>query len=475
MEDRHDLSEPRPVKGLELPTWDVDVLREGVDTPILTVRVDAEVLPPRRRKKKIVWKLPDSVDQVPKFGKEDKLRILEIFKQQKKNMKREKRKSQPCNEQQPEPPDAQDGQSQSNNELDASQNDDVGLAAEPSRKVETQDSKTSSTASSMSDPPDIDNLCLEEKKQSDPKPANDHAPPATNNVGPPSFPPPPPPGMFATGPQFPAAVNSTPISPPPRPPPGLVPPAPPGLRQSSSSPSNVVPSPQPGIQPPGATTTVNNNGAQSSSPPPAPTIRHETPPMPRRSYFQLPHPHHPDLVTNLAQVVTQSYYFMLTHGHVQELQSYYAPYAQKSLTVGGAHAICHSVQDLEMQLQSLVGMVVAIRGMLQQPSIPTTMTPTTMDPSSSNTALSSSSSSILVIITGMCVRPHALPFCHSLVLVPSQMGTMATPNGDNTDPAPMIGWQIQNDALCFLTTEAPAAAPPPPPVASGHESNGPSA
>ena len=93
MEDRHNLSEPRPIEGLELPTWEVDVLREGVDTPIMTIRLDNKVLPPRKRKKRVVWKLPDSLEHVPKFGMEDKKRILELFKQQKKELRKQRKSS----------------------------------------------------------------------------------------------------------------------------------------------------------------------------------------------------------------------------------------------------------------------------------------------------------------------------------------------------------------------------------------------
>ena len=139
-------------------------------------------------------------------------------------------------------------------------------------------------------------------------------------------------------------------------------------------------------------------------------------------FFHVP-PQSPNLAAvDLAQVVTQAYYFMLTHGHVHELQAHYSPSATKSLTVGGAHAVCASMQDIALQLQSLVGTIVAIRGILHQ-TIPNP---------------SSHLDSVLVIITGMCVRPHSLPFCHSLVLVPI-LGE---------------GYQIQNDALCFLTTDA---------------------
>lgn len=68
MEDRHSVSEPRPVDDdgsdcNNCPSWEVDILRDGVivDTFIL----NKEVLPPRTNKKgKVVWKLPDSGDKL---------------------------------------------------------------------------------------------------------------------------------------------------------------------------------------------------------------------------------------------------------------------------------------------------------------------------------------------------------------------------------------------------------------------------
>jgi hypothetical protein len=148
------------------------------------------------------------------------------------------------------------------------------------------------------------------------------------------------------------------------------------------------------------------------------------------SYFCIPPPSPNTPPMNLSEVVTQSYYLMLTHGHIQDLKRYFTPTATKSLTVGGAHAICSSEEDKDHQLQSLVGIVVAIRGVLQQTIPMTTFTP--------SPAFGSPPNPVLVVITGVCVRPHALPFCHTLVLV-------AQPNG----------YQIQNDALCFLTADSP--------------------
>ena len=69
MEDRHTVSEPRPLSGggddggKEIPTWEVDIIRDGnliVDTFIL----NKEVLPPRKNKKgKVLWRLPDDLEK----------------------------------------------------------------------------------------------------------------------------------------------------------------------------------------------------------------------------------------------------------------------------------------------------------------------------------------------------------------------------------------------------------------------------
>ena len=69
MEDRHSISDPRPVvlRNTGSPTyvgWEVDILRDDtvvVDTLILT----DDVLPPRTNKKgKVIWRLPDSEDKL---------------------------------------------------------------------------------------------------------------------------------------------------------------------------------------------------------------------------------------------------------------------------------------------------------------------------------------------------------------------------------------------------------------------------
>lgn len=93
MEDRHTFSEPRPAHGYDKLTWNVDVFREGVDDPVLTLVIDADTMPPRMRKKKVVWRLPEDHETLPKFGVEEKKRMLELFKMQKKNRRKTKRGS----------------------------------------------------------------------------------------------------------------------------------------------------------------------------------------------------------------------------------------------------------------------------------------------------------------------------------------------------------------------------------------------
>jgi hypothetical protein len=343
MEDRHYLSELRPIAGLELPTWEVDIFREGVDAPIMTITIDSNSLPPRKRKKKVVWKLPDSFDLVPKFGKEDEKRIFDICKQQKKELKKQ-RKAKENNSSDTPDADPPTAMSQKHNSTASTSNDNIPKLPP------------------LSSPPpgfDVARISLSDdvEKKEKFKPPLTKSPKGTNGSARPTIP------------------NEKKEADPPRAPPeSIQAPPPPGL----------IPEP-PGIVP--------------QQPPPIMNLRQ----------FVVPP------TSTLAQVVTETYYLLLRQGLIHELVAHYAPTAQKSLTVGGAHAVCQNPEDRLLQLQSLVGMVVQIKGVLHQPTV---------------------GHGTLVLITGTCVHPHALPFCHTLIMAP--IGG---------------GFQIQNDALCFLTTE----------------------
>ena len=64
MEDRHSISEPRPVPSPSCTEWEIDILRD--DTVIVdTFVINNEVLPPRTNKKgKVLWKLPDATSKL---------------------------------------------------------------------------------------------------------------------------------------------------------------------------------------------------------------------------------------------------------------------------------------------------------------------------------------------------------------------------------------------------------------------------
>jgi hypothetical protein len=363
MEDRHYLSELRPVEGLELPTWEVDIFREGVDTPIMTITLDSNSLPPRKRKKKVVWKLPDSFDQVPKFGMEDRKRVFDICKQQKKELKKQ-RKFKENNSS--DPPDADPPDADSPTAILQKQNTTASTLNENSPKLPP-----------IGSPPpgfDVARISISDDVEKKEK----LKPPLTK------------PPMGTNGSARPTIPNEKKEAEPPRTPP-----------ESTS------------IQPPHKDVQLRRPAPPGLTPEPPGIVPQQPPPIMNLRQFIVPP------TSTLAQVVTETYYLLLRQGLIHELVAHYATTAQKSLTVGGAHAVCQNPEDRLLQLQSLVGMVVQIKGVLQQPTV---------------------GHGMLVLITGTCVHPHALPFCHSLVMVP--IGG---------------GFQIQNDALCFLTTEdAPA-------------------
>ena len=365
MEDRHYLSEPRPVPGRPCPSWEVDILREGVDTPVMTLMIDNETLPPRKRKRKIVWQLPDSLDQMPKFGMEDKKRILELYKEKKKELRKLRK---------------------SNSLVQSNGNDDnevEGSGPGPNaQKNGGNKSKTTKQPPENGSGTDKPKESLDSAKRVAPRPQ----PTGPQATGATSAPPPPPgfmnghsPGMDQQQSPPPVSAASTiprqsSVGPPPPPPPGLG--------------GGISTSPQPQHQP---------NSSNGSS---------------LRAFTV------PNNGSTLAQVVSEMYYQFLAHGYVQELMLHYVPGAPKSLTVGGATHLCNTQQDCMVQLQSLSKQAsyFLVKGLLQQPSVGGT---------------------VVVVITGVCTQPQPLPFCHTLVMIPRAEGA----------------FQIQNDALVFMTTD----------------------
>ncbi|GKY99149.1 hypothetical protein MPSEU_000870400 [Mayamaea pseudoterrestris] len=99
--ENHTFSEPEPVENSSPPEWLVHVLRNSnsptdddvkKQTLVATLLVNCETLPPRRRKGRVVWKLPDDFASVPKFGSVERERLWELFKQQRKERRKSKTK-----------------------------------------------------------------------------------------------------------------------------------------------------------------------------------------------------------------------------------------------------------------------------------------------------------------------------------------------------------------------------------------------
>lgn len=90
MEDRHTISEPR-IKSPDSLVWLVDIYRHGVDEPVDTIEISEANLPPRKRKGKVVWRLPSDHSRLPSFPVDERRRILELFKERKKNRRKERK------------------------------------------------------------------------------------------------------------------------------------------------------------------------------------------------------------------------------------------------------------------------------------------------------------------------------------------------------------------------------------------------
>jgi hypothetical protein len=87
--DSHTFSEPRVVPEAPVqPTWLVDILRLNSGVVAGSLLINRQTFPPRRRKSKVVWKLPDDSITVPRFGEHEKVRLWELFKEQKKQRRK---------------------------------------------------------------------------------------------------------------------------------------------------------------------------------------------------------------------------------------------------------------------------------------------------------------------------------------------------------------------------------------------------
>jgi Uri superfamily endonuclease len=362
--DRHTFSEPRPVENASIPTWHVDVFRQGVPDPVLTLVINDSTLPARRRKKKVVWKLPDTIEETPNFGSDEKKRMLELFKQQKKTRKKQIKKTTSVVSEATNSSSIQEKEEQGEDDDDDDQHEEEEEEQQQEQQEETNGGRQSPEFYLVTE--------LEGETSSSSingeEPHLQEAPTDANGLSTVSLPP----------------VESSLA--PPTPPPGFAQMSLHELRQQEEP--------------------TNNNKTMDS-----PSFQNH-----HARYFVVS-----SLSTNipvdLAKIVVDIYYPTLSHAAASQLVHYYCPNTQKSLSVGGAHAVCTSEIDVLLQLTSLEQSQFLVKGVVAQPGI---------------------QSSVVLLITGMVQSSNVaapLPFCHSLTLV-------SCGNGQ---------YQIHNDAMALLT------------------------
>lgn len=450
--------------GLDLPTWEVDVHREGVEQPILTLRVDAKVLPPRKKKKKTLWKLPDSIDTNPKFGEQDKRRILELFREKKKELKKLKNKQRAYRR--ASSIEAMNsgggGGGVESGGVNGSKIRPVDCASPPPKNLPPENGRTNNPTVKVNN---------DDRDDSSLSPPGFAKLSISDSVNKPTQPEPPIP--------TPGIQISSPLKPAP---PGLPPKTQqqqqqqPNGQQSSNqqngfSPSNASISqsiPPPGLEQNGLhSPQPSQQSPRAPLPPPGLMNGHLSPkheiPLPPRAVgpsFVLPPEAPPG--ASMGKFVTETYYLLLRNGLIRDLDAYYykssesgsdaggGDFVYKAVTVGGAHAVCATPQDRLVQLHTFAGCEMRIKGVQQQSTV---------------------GKGMLVLITGVSIRnavppqgsnghshhqqqQQHLPFCHTLILKPVLTTTAA---GIGTDPTtsaattPTIGYQILNDNLVILT------------------------
>ena len=506
-EDRHFLSSPRPIPNVDLATWDVDIMRHGVDMPIMTIRVDNTVLPPRKNKKKTVWKLPDSIDTLPKLGVQDKRRIFDLFREKKKELKKLKSKQKAyqrastifveamsaggsssngenvkanvkvntngsntrgddnsgkiltntakkdtCPLEDRKEPSAKETKKRLTDVVDNKNNNNAGLYNTQKRdnnKI-TKELIPDTDSGTRLPPPGFGNLSILEPVLDDEKgKVLEIESPTTTSV--PSHPPPPPPGLLPHAKK--KYLDSTTT-----------------INGKCHQQNSISAQDSSADIPP---SRMQQNGHQQQSrqsfliPPQGRRQNFPPPPSTKGPCFTLP-----VAPSTLGKFVTETYYLSLRNVLIHELDAYYfnplkedinngnettvtSNVVYKSVTVGGAHAVCATQQDRLMQLQTFAGagIEMRIKGVQQQPT---------------------TGNGVLILITGVSIRTVAttvasgsdydgqqqqqqqqqiiLPFCHTLILTPvSIMIPSTAPNDTVTAYNTKLGYQILNDNLVILT------------------------
>jgi len=133
----------------------------------------------------------------------------------------------------------------------------------------------------------------------------------------------------------------------------------------------------------------------------------------------------------IAKQFIECYYSKIQDG-TNDLIHFYTRSAQKSISVGGAHSVVSGYIEITHQLTSFRG-IFSTRGVVAQDTV---------------------GGGVHLLITGVyaALDRGPSPFAHTVVLVPVHNSHQS--HGDE-----LIMFQIQNDALAFLTVDAPVIQP----------------
>ncbi|KAL3791174.1 hypothetical protein ACHAWO_013605 [Cyclotella atomus] len=427
MEDRHSISDPRPVRNSTSVEWEIDILRDEtviVDTFVL----NNDVLPPRTNKKgKVLWKLPDTLDRIPAFGTEDRRRILDVFKDRKKKRKQEKKKRQDGDGVSGENGSDSPGKLSRNNS--SNEYDDLGPGGGGGGGGGGASLSNGRGSNFKQDPLGTDKHHQRHNNQEN-NSASGHS-----SIG------------FRR-------QQSCPY--PARPPPGL------GDPHSGGDYLNQPPDP--------SLLTLNdpvqqNNQKNVSSatlqiqqPSPSPILAHDARfiivPMTEMP-DPLPGEASPSLAVPAARHFIASYYSYLENASpsisIGDLARYYTTKAQKSVSIGGAHSVVHGRNDITTQILSLAGSSFLVRGVVAQDAY--------------------DGRGVHILITGtaktVCnaVAGGVLAFAHSVSLCPIDVTSVNASTNPELIGAAESGFlfQIHNDALALSGDVIPPTPQPSPP------------
>lgn len=488
--ESHYFTEPVPVdqkgKDAALPTWRVEVMRHSATDSVGTLLISNDNLPPRRSKKKILWKLPDNTSTNPTFGEHEKKRLWELFKQQKKERKRQAllEKGQT---------DEEDTAHSNGEKPEISVSTGATTIApthdpKPGGGENGRDEKASTTSTNLRHSPIT--VTANSTSEGERSPPSISVRPPPHPPPPPGFdmaarlralPPPPPPGLSATTTAMPLAPSTTAATPPP--PPGLS-----GATTAMPSTTKVVAAATPptGLS---VTTTATPSTTRAALlyaatnnilPKVASTSRYPTgaaaqlPPQEQQkqqqpSFFGPPRYFRKSLnepASALASQVAACFLNNMTCATPGVSSTTWLQYyasetaATKTLLIGGAQAVCRTPQDCLQQVRSL-SMPGESTWECHGYTIQPTYTSTTTAKRFSNVAGANVNQSHLLIMTGRTIQKgESLAYNLTLVLKPAEQvpptGTAAASNAADSDGA--VYYQIQNDVLSLFAVNVTANA-----------------